>query len=300
MRQSRIGIRHLRCAIGVADAGGFRAAAEMLGIAQPAITKTIRDMEEDLGFEIFERGPKAVSLTAPGRRFIEDARQSLAQFERTIRAARRNETGSHGHVIIGYSALASSGHISDGLRGFEALCPGVQIEMHVLSTDTMMRQLAGGEIDAGFLLSHETVAHPAISQLPVWSSPIGLVLPRDAPDPDFETLSGAPFVMGLRENWRAYRLLLDRLCAEAGLVPQVTEEVWDVQVLFQRVAEGRGYTLYPMDAAPALPASLRMLALSRLRGSLTISMAWNHVADTALLRSFRAQFGREETAQMAR
>ncbi len=294
MRQSRIGIRHLRCAIGVADAGGFRAAAEMLGIAQPAITKTVRDMEEDLGFAIFERGPKAVSLTAPGQRFVEDARQSLAQFERTIRAARRNETGTHGHIIIGYSALASSGQISQGLGAFEALCPGVQIEMHVLSTDSMMRQLASGEIDAGFLLNHETVTHPAISQMPVWSSPIGLVLPRESSAPDFEALTGAPFVMGLRENWRAYRLLLDRLCDHAGLAPAVAEEVWDVQVLFQRVAEGRGYTLYPMDAAPALSASLRMIALPQMREALTISMAWNHVADTALLRSFRAQFGRNE------
>jgi DNA-binding transcriptional LysR family regulator len=101
MGQTRIGIRHLRYTIAVADAGGFRAAAEALNIAQPAVSKTIQDTEKDLGSAIFLRTAGVFEITDAGRIFLDDARLALAAFERTIRASRQN-------------ALATSSHITGG------------------------------------------------------------------------------------------------------------------------------------------------------------------------------------------
>ncbi|MFG6531447.1 MULTISPECIES: LysR family transcriptional regulator [unclassified Sulfitobacter] len=289
-KPTRLDLRHLRYALAVADAQGFRAAAEMLNIAQPAISKAVKDTEVDLGFRIFDRSGPRVIPTPEGVVFLDDARQTVAQFERTIRASRQNAAGARGHIIVGYSALATSRQISEALDAFHRSVPGVQVEMHVMSTDNMLKNLKSGVIDLGFLLSHPTVGAPGIDQMPVWSSRIGVVAPAGEAPARVADLSKMPFVMGLRENWRSWRALLDSACDRAGLTPMVADEAWDVQVILQRVAEHRGVTLFPMSMAESLPAALEMVPIAGLDAEATISMAWSIKADTGLLRQFRNHF----------
>lgn len=289
-KPTRLDLRHLRYALAVADAQGFRAAAEMLNIAQPAISKAVKDTEVDLGFGIFDRSGPGVIPTPEGVVFLDDARQTVAQFERTIRASRQNAAGARGHIIVGYSALATSRQISDALDAFHRSVPGVQVEMHVMSTDNMLKNLNSGAIDLGFLLSHPTVGAPGIDQMPVWSSRIGLVAPAGEAPAQVDDLAEMPFVMGLRENWRSWRALLDSACDRAGLIPMVADEAWDVQVILQRVAERRGVTLFPMSMAESLPAALELVPIAGLDAEATISMAWSIKADTGLLRQFRNHF----------
>ncbi|KZY53822.1 hypothetical protein A3734_14470 [Sulfitobacter sp. HI0054] len=274
----------------VADAQGFRAAADMLNIAQPAISKAVKDTEVDLGFRIFDRSGPRVIPTPEGIVFLDDARQTVAQFERTIRASRQNAAGARGHIIVGYSALATSRQISEALDAFHRSVPGVQVEMHVMSTDNMLKNLKSGAIDLGFLLSHPSVGAPGIDQMPVWSSRIGVVAPAGEAHSHVNELSEMPFVMGLRENWRSWRALLDSACDRAGLTPVVVDEAWDVQVILQRVAERRGVTLFPMSMADSLPAALELVPIAGLDAEATISMAWSIKADTGLLRQFRNHF----------
>ncbi|MFG6535337.1 LysR family transcriptional regulator [Sulfitobacter sp. 1A16787] len=289
-KPTRLDLRHLRYALAVADAQGFRAAAEMLNIAQPAISKAVKDTEVDLGFRIFDRSGPRVIPTPEGVVFLDDARQTVAQFERTIRASRQNAAGARGHIIVGYSALATSRQISEALDAFHRSVPGVQVEMHVMSTDNMLKNLKSGAIDLGFLLSHPTVGAPGIDQKPVWSSRIGVVAPAGEAPSHITDLSEMPFVMGLRENWRSWRALLDSACDRAGLTPVVVDEAWDVQVILQRVAERRGVTLFPLSMTDSLPAALELVPIAGLDAEATISMAWSIKADTGLLRQFRNHF----------
>ena len=67
-------------------------------------------------------------------------------------------------------------------------------------------------------------------------------------------------------------------------------DLHDVQVIFQRVAEGRGLTFYPISAADSLPAALKILPVPGWSPGLTIAMAWSKVVDTKLLQDFRATF----------
>ncbi|QFT61319.1 LysR family transcriptional regulator [Roseivivax sp. THAF30] len=290
MKPSRLDVRHLRYAIAVADAGGFRRASEALNVAQPAISKSVKDAETDLGFAIFERFGTGVGVTDAGRTFLEDARLAVAQFERAIRASRRNAEGARGHIIVGYSALATAPQISEGLDAFHAAAPGVQVEMHVMSTDNILKSLRSGTIDVGFLLSHPTAQNPAIQQVPVWRSRIGVVAPHGALPTSLEALAEAELILGVRENWRSWRLLLDEAFVRAGIMPHVIEEVWDIQVILQRVAEGRGFTLLPMSSADSFPASLGARQVEDFCEEVTIAMAWGAKADTGLLHAFRRHF----------
>ncbi|QCO56469.1 hypothetical protein EOK75_02185 [Pseudorhodobacter turbinis] len=261
-----------------------------MNIAQPAVSKTVQDTEKDLGFAIFNRTANVFEITEAGHVFLEDARLTLSSFERTIRASRQNGLGTRGHIIVGYSALATSSQISAGLDSFHKMHPGCQVEMHVMSTDAMMRSLKAGAIDIGFLLSHETVKDLEIDQDPIWTTQIGVVVPRNVEHITLDTLRNSDFVMGVRENWRSFRALLDAAFVTGNLNPRITGEAWDVQVIFQRVADGRGLTFYPISAADSLPASLRVLSVPDWTPQLTIAMAWSKVVDTKLLQTFRESF----------
>ncbi|WP_299844638.1 LysR family substrate-binding domain-containing protein [uncultured Jannaschia sp.] len=180
--------------------------------------------------------------------------------------------------------------MSEGLDAFHAAAPGVQVEMHVMSTDTMLKSLRSGAIDVGFLLSHTAAQSSVIDQVPVWRSRIGAVAPRGTVPTTLRALADAELILGVRENWRSWRLLLDEAFARAGIAPTVIEEVWDVQVILQRVADRRGVTLLPMTAAESLPAALDARPVAGFDAEAKIAMAWGAKADTGLLRAFRRHF----------
>ncbi len=280
----------MRYVLAVADHGGFRGAAKALNVSQPAVSKSVKDTEADLGYRIFDRHPNGISATENGSRFLDDARKVVAQFLRTIRSARHDGEGTKGHIIVGYSALAAPQQFSPGLEAFNNRLADVQIEMHVLSTDVMMQSLRTGEIDVGFLLSHPSVADDEIAQSPLWTTRIGVICPNGHGQPTLQDLRDMNFVMGLRENWRSFRMILDAACDAASLVPKVVDEAWDVHVIFQRVAAGRGVTLYPMSIKENLPATLEIHEVEGLDAELTIAMAWSRTADTQLLQAFRQEF----------
>jgi DNA-binding transcriptional LysR family regulator len=289
---TRIDIRHLRCCLAVADLASFRRASEVLGIAQPAVSRTIRDTEEEIGFAIFERTTRRVTVTPRGEAFLADARVTLAQFERTIRGSMKGSGGFAGHVIVGYSALANSLEITQRLERFQRANPKVQVEMHVQSTDTMVAGLRRGTIDVAFLLDHNSVEREGLQFDELWHSPLALVAPDTMGSERIHAreLADMDLVLGVRENWRSYRILLDAGFRKLGIRPKVADEVWDVQVLFQRVIDGRGMTIFPASIGEHLPHRLAMVGLDGFPARATIAMAYGASADTGLLRAFRRSF----------
>ena len=241
-KPTRLDLRHLRYALAVADAQGFRAAAEMLNIAQPAISKAVKT-RGGLGFRIFDRNGPRVIPTPEGVVFLDDARDG-----RAVRADNPRPQNAAGPGISSWAIPPSPPHGKSRKR-MPTGVPGVQVEMHVMSTDNMLKNLKSGAIDLGFLLSHPTVGAPGIDQMPVWSSRIGVVAPAGEAPARVADLSKMPFVMGLRENWRSWRALLDSACDRAGLTPVVVDEAWDVQVILQRVAEREAWRFPPLTEA---------------------------------------------------
>src|SRR4051794_15959776 len=101
MDTNQISLRQLRCFITVAEELHFRRAAERLNMTQPPLTQRIKDMERDLGVQLFHRQRKRVELTEAGRMVLKSAREVLAQTEGLFEVAQRAARGEYGHIKIG-------------------------------------------------------------------------------------------------------------------------------------------------------------------------------------------------------
>src|SRR6185436_13167551 len=96
-------LRHLRYFIAVAEAENVSRAALKLHVSQPALSRQIRDLEDELGFPLLERTAKSVRLTDAGRVFLPEARAVMQRVEDAVKAARAVATGGCEELHIGYA-----------------------------------------------------------------------------------------------------------------------------------------------------------------------------------------------------
>jgi DNA-binding transcriptional LysR family regulator len=146
-------IRHLKYFVTVADEMHFSRAAERLNIAPPTLTNQIQALETMLGGRLFTRKTSSkIELTHFGKDFLEEARVTLKQFERTERVGRRAARGEAGSITIGYILTAAcSGTVASSIVKFKKSHPDVSFQLRKMETVSQMRSLIDGTIDIGFI-----------------------------------------------------------------------------------------------------------------------------------------------------
>src|SRR2546427_2657715 len=145
-------LRHLRYFIGVAEEENVSRAALKLHVSQPALSRQIRDLEEELGFLLLERSAKAVRLTEAGRAFLTEARAVLQRAEDAVKAARAIATGGRGELHVGYAPSLTARILPPALRAFQAELPNVRVRLHDLSTEEMLAGLREGKLQIAFVV----------------------------------------------------------------------------------------------------------------------------------------------------
>ena len=138
-------LRHLRYFIAVAKHGSFNRAAQTLHLTQPALSRQVRDLEEELATPLLVRGTNAVTLTQAGKVFYEEALEVIERAElavHRVRDERRTEV-----LRIGYAPSVTSGILPRALERFRAEQPRVRVELADLFPEEMSRRAANGELD---------------------------------------------------------------------------------------------------------------------------------------------------------
>src|SRR5882672_9029214 len=136
-------LRHLRYFIGVAEEENVSRAALKLHVSQPALSRQIRDLEDELGFLLLERSAKSVRLTEAGRAFLTEARAVLQRSEDAVKTARAIAGGA-GELHVGYAPSLTARILPRTLRAFQAELPSVRVKLHDLSTEEMLIGLREG------------------------------------------------------------------------------------------------------------------------------------------------------------
>src|SRR6476469_5016666 len=145
-------LRHLRYFVAVAEELNFGRAAQRLHIAQPPLSRQIRDLEREIGTPLFERGARGVELTHAGRAFLPEVRLTLVQAERAQRTAQRAALGETGRLRVGFvEAATHSGILPDVLGFFRMHLPAIGLSLLEMVSAQQAEALHDSRIDLGLV-----------------------------------------------------------------------------------------------------------------------------------------------------
>ena len=143
-------LRYLRYFVIVAEEMNFTRAAERLHTAQPSLSVQIRRLEKEVGVDLFAREGRGVSLTDAGRVFLDRARKTLTDVERSVTLARQAANGEVGHLSIGYDAAAEFRVFPHVVPAFRQKWPGIHLSFHSMKNSQQLEGLRRDQLDVGF------------------------------------------------------------------------------------------------------------------------------------------------------
>ena len=109
-------LRHLRYFLAVGEALNFTKAAAQLRVAQPALSRQVQDLEDEIGVDLLRRSPRGVTLTAEGKLFLEEVRELLKRADESVEKVRALARGEYGELHVGYAPGSHGGDIAASAR----------------------------------------------------------------------------------------------------------------------------------------------------------------------------------------
>ncbi|GLQ52056.1 LysR substrate-binding domain-containing protein [Dyella flava] len=245
--------RQLRYFIAVAEELSFTRAAQRLHLSQPPLSQQIQALEQDLGIRLLERDKRNVTLTEPGRMFLEQARQILAMAEDARSLVTEAAAGFSGHLKLAYTVSVSfHPALPQTLLRLGQRAPNIRVWLSEMYTEPQFAAVRSGQIDVGFVRdvpSHEDDARALRLDI-IDHEPLLLALPaghRLAGRKSLELgeVAGEPFVIQPRELAATLYDRLVQLAAKAGFHPVVRQQAQQINGLIALVAAGIGLALVP-------------------------------------------------------
>lgn len=283
--------RRLRYFLIAAEEENLRRAAERLHIVQPALSKQIALLEEELGCALFARSKQRITLTAAGRLLMADARRILADLDATRERLQLAAAGQLGTLNIGFRETAARAPlVSRSISEFRLACPNVELRLNQMTSPAQCTALRNGELDAGFIyLSPE---HDyGLEHLPIAADRFLLAVHRDNPLAKKKALSlsdlaNQPFIWLARSRNAYYSDALLRDCHRLGFSPKVFQEADSDATAMNLVAVGMGISFVVAATSPLPDVVLK--PVTELDHSLILALAWNSAMQSPLLANFVA------------
>jgi|SRR5579872_540096 len=288
-------LRHLRYFLAVAQQRHFTRAAERLGIAQPALSQQIRQLEKELGVSLFDRDNRRVVLTAAGQAFLDHAERIVEAADTALAEMEGFARSLRGRVVIGTLQSLSELKLPAILSRFHARYPQVDIALREDTSDRMPFLLLDGTIDIAFLDTTRRAVPAGIAVENIYQDDLMIVV---APTHRLAgrarvaltALRDEPFVMFKAGS--GLRSVVERACNEAGFSPRVAFESGDWSTVSALAAEGLGVSVLPRSLAELAKPRVAMLSVSPNHLQRTVGIAWRQGrnlsgAATALLALLR-------------
>ncbi|WP_166220567.1 LysR family transcriptional regulator [Pseudomonas atagonensis] len=246
-----IDLRRLRYFLVVSDELHFGRAATRLHIAQPPLTRQISALETELGFRLFDRSTRNVSLTSEGRHFLPYARAVLEQVDLTASITSKLAAGSAGHLAVGYaSSIALSDTFSQTIRAFCSAYPDVQLTVEEGASSTQWSQIIEGRLDIGMSRMQPPTESAEIQVICLDNEPLVAAIPSDSPLARQEQLSLAelsayPLIAFPTDYGSGLNDIIETLYRRQALTPLPGPKGKQITSIIALVAAGRGVAVVP-------------------------------------------------------
>ncbi len=241
-------LRHLRYFQAVAREGGFTRAAAVLHIAQPPLSRQVRQLEEELGVTLIERGSRSVKLTEAGRFFYEQSLQLNTRLEEIVAGTRRIGAGTTRWFGLGFVPSALYDFMPGFIRSLREADARVEVSLVEMTTLPQIEALKSGRIDLGIGRVH--FEDPAIARRVLRNEPLVAAVPDTHPlasqtRVSVQELAAQPFILYPAKPRPNYADHVLKLFQAAGFRPTVVQEANELQTALGLVVAGIGLTVVP-------------------------------------------------------
>lgn len=247
--------KQIKYALALSEALNFSQVAEEFGISQPALSKQIQHLENELGVKLFDRNRNPLRLTPAGEYFIHSAREILYKEDQLKKTLEQFNSGESGQLVIGITPFRSQYIMPSLVKKFRAKYPNVSVIVKEVTSAQLRKDAAEGKYDLAIV--NLPVDNSLLDIIPLEKDTLVLAVPRSMteklplydgcayPEIEFSQVKHLPFVV--MTKGREMRELFDGLCAEADFHPTVASEVMGVTSAWAMAEEGVGATLLPLQ-----------------------------------------------------
>lgn len=256
-------LRQLQVFLSVAATRNFSRAGDQVGLTQPAVSRSITELEAQLGLQLLNRTTREVDLTDAGSSLAARLPRVLEDLEATLLDVQGMSTALHGRVRLASSPTLSANLLPDCIARCQRELPGVQVMLLDRVQNDVLSSVLSGEVDFGVVI--DPGDREALHCEPIYTEPFGLACPpahrlARRRQVRWTDLADEPLV--LLDHASGSRRLIDRALAAQGVQARVAQEVGHATTIFRMLDAGLGVSVIPMLALP--PEGLPHLAIRPL------------------------------------
>jgi DNA-binding transcriptional LysR family regulator len=285
-------LRQLRYFQAVAEELSFSKAARRLRIAQPALSRVVRDLEDELGAPLLERSRRRVQLTEAGAVLLHEAGVVLLRFDEAMRRVRRTIRGEEGEIRVGYIGAPTAAFLGRLVAEYRRQFPRVTVHLEERTPERVCEMIAAGRLSLG--LTRPVLAHEALGlrTLLLRRERLCAVLPAVHPLAAkkrlrWADLAGHPLVILSRREGGSLHDEIMAACREACVEPQVAHTPSVVSTVLSYVEAGAGLGVIAESvSALGVGTPLVFHPLHPLH-HVDLSLVWPAVGNTPPATAFR-------------
>ena len=287
-------LRHLRYYQAVAEELSFSKAARRLRIAQPALSRAVKELEADLGVVLMLRDRRSVALTEAGAVLLHEIGLLLQRVDESVRRVQRTAAGEEGELRVGYIGAPTQAFLGRLLAEFRLRFPRVTVVLEERTPERVWEMVARGRLSIG--LTRPVVAQPAagLETMLLRKEPFVAVLPSGHPIAkrgrtiEWKEIAWEPLIiLSRRESVSLHDVILGA-CRRARFTPHLAHTPTVISTVLSYVEAGAGIGIIP-DSVAQLGAS-RPLVFRPLTpvASVELVMVWNSETSSPPANAFRA------------
>jgi len=264
--------------IKLADTLHFTKASGELFIAQPALSRQIRQLEKSIGADLFKRNKRNVTLTKAGVYFKQAAQETIDQLDYAINRTKLIHTGGAGEIKIGYTHSIVQTILPRIIKEIQAEFPGIKTILREMNNTDQYKDLAERKIDIGFATN--IIAPENIKSKVFFEDVFVIVLPENhyllkEKFSDISVFSNEPFILPHKIDGSDYVHIVESICLDAGFSPNVVHHTASVSSALRLVEAGLGITIEHKGSLSGQHLAIRFIELDKITQKAQSAILWS-------------------------